>query len=161
MEIEGKGQDSEEDEINDSGVGSEKEERQEGENNNFATPNYIKEKKGRKREAGKVFGEDLKPRIKKKKVVKKISREEEEEEELKLTEEKIVHRQKARLAVRDDAGWEERGQGEVKLMKHLQTGQTGDERSSVRGGLSQPVAQSGGSGQLHQGRSHGLEVEGP
>ena len=43
----------------------------------------------RKREAGKVFGEDLKPRIKKKKDVRKISREE-EEEELKPREDKIV-----------------------------------------------------------------------
>ena len=41
----------------------------------------------------------MKPKIKKRKVVKKISRkkEEEDEEELKPLEEKVFHRQKARL----------------------------------------------------------------
>ena len=87
METEDKCQDSEVDEeVNDSGVGSEKEESKDIENNNFATPSDIKEKKGRKRDAGKVFGEDMKPRIKKKRV-KKISRE--EDEELKPREEKV------------------------------------------------------------------------
>ena len=68
----------------------------------MAKPSDIGEKKGRKREVEKVRGENLKPRIKKKKV-KKISTE--EEEELKPKEEKVVHRQKARLSVKDDVGW--------------------------------------------------------
>ena len=65
METDDKRQDSE-DEVNDSGVGSEKEERQDVENNNLnlAKPSDVAEKKGRKMEAEKVLGEDLKPRIK-------------------------------------------------------------------------------------------------
>ena len=63
----------EEDEVNNSGVWSEKEERQDFENNNLAKPSDLAKNKGRKREAEMVLGEDLKPRIKKKKV-KKISR---------------------------------------------------------------------------------------
>ena len=58
METEEKRQDSEEDEVNDSRVGSEKEERQDLKNNNFPTPRDCEEKKGRKREARKVSGED-------------------------------------------------------------------------------------------------------
>ena len=58
----------------------EKEERHDSENNNLATPSHLKGKRGRKREAEKVIGEEIKPRIKKKKVIKKISREEEGEE---------------------------------------------------------------------------------
>ena len=99
--------------------------------------------KGRKREAGKVFEEEIKPRMKKKKVVKRISREEEDEEELKPGEEKVVHRQKALLCVEDDGGWEERGRGEIKVIKHLRTGQ---KRLELRGAqygevcLSQPLS---------------------
>ena len=73
--------------------------------------------------------------------MKKISRE--EEEELKPTEEKIVHRQKARLAVRDDAGWEERGRGEVKVIKDLRTGKVRLEMRGAQYGevcLSQPLS---------------------
>ena len=45
-------------------------------------------------------------------------------------EEKIVCRQKARLSVKDDDVWEERGRGEVKVIKHLRTGQV---RMELRG----------------------------
>ena len=72
-------EDSEEEKVNDSGVRSEIEERQDLENNNLATPIHLKGKVG-SREASKVFGEDIKPRIKKKKVIKEIFRKEEEEE---------------------------------------------------------------------------------
>ena len=121
-------EDSEEEKLNDSGVGSEKEERQDLENNNLAKPIHLKGKKERKREPDKVSGEELKPRIKKKKV-KRLSREG-EEEELKPQEEKVVHRQKARLSVKDDVGWEERGWGEIKVIKHLGSGQV---RLELRG----------------------------
>ena len=79
-------------------------------------------KKGKKRDAGKVFEEEMKPKIKKRKVVKKISRKKEDEEELKPLEEKVVHRQKARLSVMDGRDWEERGRGCIKIIKHLRTG---------------------------------------
>lgn len=70
---------------------------------------------------------ELKSRPKKK---KNISREVEEEEELKPGEEKVIHRQKARLSVKDDVEWEERGQGEVKVIKDLRSGQV---RLELRG----------------------------
>ena len=69
-------EDSEEEKVNDSGVRSEIEERQDLENNNLATPIHLKGKVGSR----EVFGEDIKPRIKKKKVIKEIFRKEEEEE---------------------------------------------------------------------------------
>ena len=79
-------------------------------NNNPVTSGDIEEKKGRKREAGKDFEGIVKPRPKRKKMVKKISSEVEEvEEELKPGEEKVTHKQKARLSVKDNDGWEERG----------------------------------------------------
>ena len=79
-------------------------------NNNPVTSGDIKEMKGKKREGGKDFEGIVKPRPKKKKIVKKISSEVEEvEEELKPGEEKVTHKQKARLSVKDDDGWEERG----------------------------------------------------
>ena len=53
--------------------------------------------------------------------MKKIPRE--EEEEMKPLEEKDVHRQKAWLSVKVGEEWEERGQGYVKVIKHLRTGQ--------------------------------------
>ena len=81
--------------------------------------NLIGEKKGRKREAGKVFEDKSKSRAKNKRVVKKISRDEEEEDEMKPLEEKVIHRQKAWLSVKDGGEWEERGQGYVKVIKHL------------------------------------------
>ena len=113
-----------EEKVHDSGAGSEKD----LENNNLATPSPLKAKRGRKREAEKICGEEIKPRMKRKKVVKKISREEEEEEKPK--EEKILHRQKATVSVKDDVGWEERGRGEVKVIKHLGSGQV---RLELRG----------------------------
>ena len=89
-------------------------------NNNPVTSRDIEEKKGRKRELGKDFEGIVIPRPKKKKIVKKIlSKVEEVEEELKPGEEKVTHKQKARLSVKDDDGWEERGLGEVKIFKHL------------------------------------------
>ena len=99
-------------------VWSERETNQDVENNNFD----IREKKGRKREAGKVVEADGNPRFKKKKVLKKISREE-EEDDLMPSEEKVVHRQKARLSVLDGGGWEERGRGDLKLIKNRRTGE--------------------------------------
>ena len=42
---------------------------------------------------------------------------------MKPLEEKVVHRQKARLSVKDGEEWEERGYGYVKVIKHLKTGQ--------------------------------------
>ena len=73
---------------------------------------------------GMVFHDKSKARVKKKRVVKKISRDEEDEEdEMKPLEEKVVHRQKARLSVKDGEEWEERGYGYVKVIKHLRTGQ--------------------------------------
>ena len=143
METEEKREDSEEDEVNDSGVGSEQGQSQGRENSIVATPSEIEENKGRKREAGKVFEEEIKPRMKKKKVVKRISREEEDEEELKPGEEKVVHRQKALLCVEDDGGWEERGRGEIKVIKHLRTGQVRLELRGAQYGevcLSQPLS---------------------
>ena len=56
METQDKRQDSEEDEVNNSGVWSEKEERQDFENYNLAKPSDLGKKKERKREAEKVLG---------------------------------------------------------------------------------------------------------
>ena len=39
------------------------------------------------------------------------------------SEEKVVHRQKARLSVLDGVGWEERGRGDLKLIKNRRTGE--------------------------------------
>ena len=68
---------------------------------------------------GMVSEDKSKSRAKKKRVVKKISRDEEDEDEMKPLEEKVIHRQKARLSVKDGGEWEERGQGYVKVIKHL------------------------------------------
>ena len=38
---------------------------------------------------------------------------------MKPLEEKVIHRQKAWLSVKDGGEWEERGQGYVKVIKHL------------------------------------------
>ena len=38
-------------------------------------------------------------------------------------DEKVVHRQKAWLSVKDGEEWEERGHGYVKVIKHLRTSQ--------------------------------------
>ena len=72
---------------------------------------------------GMVSEDKSKSRAKKKRVVKKISRDEEDEDEIKPLEEKVIHRQKARLSMKDGGEWEERGQGYVKVIKHLKTGQ--------------------------------------
>ena len=53
--------------------------------------------------------------------MKKISGE--EVEEMKPLDEKVVHRQKAWLSVKDGEEWEERGHGYVKVIKHLRTSQ--------------------------------------
>ena len=42
---------------------------------------------------------------------------------MKPLEEKVIHRQKAWLSVKDGGELEERGQGYVKVIKHLKTGQ--------------------------------------
>ena len=42
---------------------------------------------------------------------------------MKPLEEKVIHRQKAWLSMKDGGEWEERGQGYVKVIKHLKTGQ--------------------------------------
>ena len=148
METEEKREDSEEDEVNDSGVGSEQGQSQDKENSIVATPSEIEENKGIKREAGKVF-EEMKPKTKKKKGVKKISREEIEEIQKKISREeeeqgeKVIHRQPARLFVHYDSGWEERGQGEIKVIKHLRTGQVRLELRGAQYGevcLSQPLS---------------------
>ena len=42
---------------------------------------------------------------------------------MKPLEEKVVHRRKAQLSVKDGREWEERGQGYLNVIKHLRTGQ--------------------------------------
>ena len=58
---------------------------------------------------------------------------------MKPLEEKVIHRQKARLSVKDGEEWEERGQGYVKVIKHLKTSQL---RLEMRGAQYGEVCQS-------------------